>query len=745
MAFEDRFKLRLPLGEGELGAVWDAEDQRLGRAVAVALLEEDAPESVRKRFLEAAQALSTVDHPSVVKVLDHGAADDGAAFMAMELLRGQTLLERLGEGPALRIEDLVSMMIDVLEGLEQVHGAGHVHGDIEPGNFILIDEGTGLRLKLIGFGLNRAEMRGGDVDDSDDGAEAAMRSFACMSPEQARKEVVADVRSDVYGIGAVLYDALTGKLPYRGMSLADLRQSVATGGAKAVHEVRSELAGALAGAIDRAMSHKPVRRFADAGAMRKALRAALIMSPKVKGLEVQIAPRKLERDSMVHERLPEVSTTMPGGMTAPDASEEAPAVIEGAATDQLPQVGDGAGGDAGKARARAPKRTMLGVAPPPPSGGLAPPKAAAMPPKAAAMPPKAAAMPPKAAAMPPKGKTPSIHPPVNPKHAQAFSEEGTEEISLEDIAFAAGAPKAVPKPSAPPPPPPGSASSTLKTAAVPPPVAAPDVGPAAVEEEGELSEDELTAEPAGDAPFIPPAAPIPPAPDPNTPALDAAPPEMTSHAVADESLGLDGSFVSAVARGPSQKKLIIGGGIAAAAVLLIVILATAGGGDAEETPHETAAPPQTEPAEPQTAEVAEPELAEPAEAAAEPEPPTEPETVLLALSGVPSGATVTVDGEPVDDTEIELPRGDGSHEVQVTAEGFEPWTQTVTASEDTDLSVELVAIEEQEPEAPTAMVERQRPSRRAIIQRRAAQRRQRATRMTTSTTMRPRVVRDPGF
>ena len=291
MGFLDRYQLKVPLSEGDLGTTWSAEDRELGRPVVVAIAEADAPEEVQAELLRRGELLASIDHPALLRTLASGTNEEGAPYLVMEALQGQTLAERLADGPPIGIDLLIDMVSDVLEGLAAAHEAGVFHGDIEPGKVFLVGTGGHPVVKLIGLGLNHAWLRGGPVGDTTHDDAPTLRSLGCMSPEQARRELVADVASDVYSVGAVLYDALTGAPPHFLVDPEALRRAVASERAAPMHRRRRELAGALAGAIDRAISLPPGRRFPDASSMRRALRSALIVSPRARGLETVTGPR----------------------------------------------------------------------------------------------------------------------------------------------------------------------------------------------------------------------------------------------------------------------------------------------------------------------------------------------------------------------------------------------------------------------------------------------------------------------
>ena len=294
---EEKYKCQLPLGEGSLGTLWRAEAIESGRATALAVFEPEGPDSEElcEAFLARAKILTGLDHANVVRVFDHGMVANGSAYMAMELLEGRSLAERLADTPAMTIEELVEVGEQVLSGLGAVHDAGIVHGDMEPGNIFLVARGNFFFPKIIGFALSRAAARRGDGADGDgtEGDEGLVRSLAYMSPEQARRDTAIGSRSDIYSMGVVLYEAIAGRLPYRAADPSEMRQAIARGGCAPLFRVKKEVAGALAGAIERAMVPDPEKRMPDAKSLRKALLSSLIVSPKLAKVALPVGPRGL--------------------------------------------------------------------------------------------------------------------------------------------------------------------------------------------------------------------------------------------------------------------------------------------------------------------------------------------------------------------------------------------------------------------------------------------------------------------
>ncbi len=217
-----RFHVIRKIGEGGMGEVYLAEDEKLERKVALKFLSEAAQRDSanRTRFDREAKAAAALDHPFIGKIYDTGEAD-GEAYIAMEYVEGETLQERLAHGP-LPISDAVAIATEVAEALSAAHERGIVHRDLKPSNIILT---TGGHIKVMDLGL--AKRLAAPEDLLTRGSESnplteqltVVGTLPYMSPEQARGEEV-DARSDIFSLGAVLYEIVTGKRAFEGRTPA---------------------------------------------------------------------------------------------------------------------------------------------------------------------------------------------------------------------------------------------------------------------------------------------------------------------------------------------------------------------------------------------------------------------------------------------------------------------------------------------------------------------------------------------
>ena len=209
-----RYRVGRVLGEGAMAKVLLAHDAELGREVAVKLLGEGlaADPSFRARFAREARLAAGLSHPNVVTVFDVG-EDDGRPFIVMELVPGRTLEERLRGDGALSANDVLAIARQVCAGLEHAHTNGLVHRDLKPGNLIERDDGT---VKIADFGIARA-VEGTELTE----AGMVVGTAAYLAPEQAEAGTVTPA-TDLFALGAVLYELLTGRQPWKVDSLAQL-------------------------------------------------------------------------------------------------------------------------------------------------------------------------------------------------------------------------------------------------------------------------------------------------------------------------------------------------------------------------------------------------------------------------------------------------------------------------------------------------------------------------------------------
>lgn len=267
-----KYRIEKIVGEGGMGVVFAAHHLMLDQRVAVKVLLVDAArgEEVVERFVREAQAAARVKSDHVVRVMDAGSLDNGLPFLVMEYLEGCDLAELLSlEGP-LAPTDVCDYMLQVLAALGQAHAAGIVHRDLKPANLFLRarDESPNL-VKILDFGISKQESERARWKQLT--GQACLGTPAYMSPEQLRSTKNVDARADLWSLGVVMYELLTGELPFDGESPGEIFAAILerTPTPPATH--RADLPEALSGVILRALQRNPDARFADAGEFAQAL------------------------------------------------------------------------------------------------------------------------------------------------------------------------------------------------------------------------------------------------------------------------------------------------------------------------------------------------------------------------------------------------------------------------------------------------------------------------------------------
>lgn len=266
-----RYQVEKELGKGAMGIVYQGRDPKIGRVVAIktmALSQEFEGEELadaRERFFREAETAGRLQHQNIVTIFDAGEEHD-LAYIAMEFLKGKDLADYCKEGNLLPAAKVVSIVARVAEALAYAHRQNVVHRDIKPANIMY--EPTSDVVKVTDFGIARIT----DSSKTKTGLVLGTPSF--MSPEQIAGKKV-DGRSDLYSLGVMLYQMLTGVLPFRGDSMAELMYKIANQEAADVRIIRKDIPERLAHAVALALSKRPETRYQDGDQFAADLRAAL--------------------------------------------------------------------------------------------------------------------------------------------------------------------------------------------------------------------------------------------------------------------------------------------------------------------------------------------------------------------------------------------------------------------------------------------------------------------------------------
>jgi serine/threonine-protein kinase len=266
-----RYQVEKELGKGAMGVVYMGRDPKIGRVVAIktmALSQEFEGEELndaRERFFREAETAGRLQHQNIVTIFDAGEEHD-LAYIAMEFLKGRDLVDHCKDGNLLPIPKVVSIVARVAEALAYAHRANVVHRDIKPANIMYELESD--TVKVTDFGIARIT----DSSKTKTGLVLGTPSF--MSPEQIAGKKV-DGRSDLYSLGVMLFQMLTGVLPFRGDSMAELMYKIANEEAPDIRVIRSEIPERLAAVVALALAKKPEQRYQDGDRFAADLRSAL--------------------------------------------------------------------------------------------------------------------------------------------------------------------------------------------------------------------------------------------------------------------------------------------------------------------------------------------------------------------------------------------------------------------------------------------------------------------------------------
>ena len=272
---DGRYRILEKLGEGGMGSVYKVEHVRMGKIAALKVMRPDAAvdKSMKARFLQESRVVAKLSHANTVQVFDAGELDDGSLFMAMEYVPGKDLAWHLKAHGPMSEEKAVSIGVQVLASLAEAHEHGIIHRDIKPANVMLLRrrKGGDDQVKLLDFGI--AKLAESDSRNSTTGEFVGTPAY--MSPEQVRGDAVVDARSDLYSLGALLFELVTGRQLYTGPTAVSIvKQHLETPIPKVADLApQVPVSPAFENIIAIALAKKVDERFADAEAMRRALEA----------------------------------------------------------------------------------------------------------------------------------------------------------------------------------------------------------------------------------------------------------------------------------------------------------------------------------------------------------------------------------------------------------------------------------------------------------------------------------------
>lgn len=288
--FADRFRLGEPLGAGGMGAVFRAEDLMDQRPVAIKILLKGAQdEQARQRFERESQILASIDHPGIVSILRHGyATHRRIPWLAMELLEGETLRDLIKRTGPMNASRVASILSDAADALEAAHAAGVIHRDLKPDNIFVTT--TGPSVKLLDFGLSLS-LHAKKLTATG----TMIGTPRYMAPEQIASAHQSGAPADIYALGVVVYECLTGESPFAASDQGQLLGAILQGRLEPLSSRRPDLPEAVQEVVERAMARKPEDRFESPRALADAFTDAV--GGRISKPRFSVEPAKVARDS----------------------------------------------------------------------------------------------------------------------------------------------------------------------------------------------------------------------------------------------------------------------------------------------------------------------------------------------------------------------------------------------------------------------------------------------------------------
>jgi serine/threonine protein kinase len=299
-----RYRLEQVIGLGGMGAVYAAMDEELSREVAVKLLLSGhaGDRRVAERFEREARAAAAVQHPGVVQVYGHG-ADAGLLYLVMERLHGESLDARIRRTPRLPLPWVARVGSDLCAALAAAHARGVVHRDLKPSNVFLAEAGNIVDVvKLLDFGLAKLH-EAPQLTASDQ----MFGTLAYMAPEQIQRASAAVPASDLYAVGCVLFELISGQRPFAAPGTAALTMSILEDRPRALASLRRDVPPALAALVERCLRKKPAQRF----------RSARELGDALYGIAEELGETEPEHSPQANAQVAEPRLGVPDSITRP--------------------------------------------------------------------------------------------------------------------------------------------------------------------------------------------------------------------------------------------------------------------------------------------------------------------------------------------------------------------------------------------------------------------------------------------
>jgi serine/threonine protein kinase len=331
-----KYRLQRILGAGSMGSVWAARNELTNRDFAVKFLlpELSQNEEALNRFFLEARACGQIRHPAIVDVYDMGQAEDGSPYLVMELLEGEGFDARIARQGFMRAVDVCRYIAIISRGLDEAHTRGLIHRDLKPGNiFFAIDKSGQVFPKVLDFGISK-ETSSEHFDYVKTSTGAVLGSPAYMSPEQAKGELDIDARTDIWALGVIMFESLTGELPFDANNYNALMLNIITRPHRSVMEVAPDCPPELGALVNRLLEKDRAKRVHSAGELANQLER----------IYAKLTDTPLTRPERMISIPPQEGPTQHGWFkvrTASGANRLAPAVIVGGILAVIGLVGGG--------------------------------------------------------------------------------------------------------------------------------------------------------------------------------------------------------------------------------------------------------------------------------------------------------------------------------------------------------------------------------------------------------------------
>ena len=273
----DKYEIVRVIGRGGMGTVYEALNTTIGKRVAMKLVDAETAQSKDSvaRFQREAEAASAVESAHIVEIFDSGVGDDGIPYIVMELLRGEDLGHRIKRCGRLDLGEAVHVVAQILRGLHRAHEAGIVHRDLKPDNIFLVDRDDDQSFaKILDFGISKVQRQNGAPVHTLTRQGTVLGTPFYMSPEQAQALPDIDGRTDLWSVGAILYECLTGRPPYSGTSYEQVIVNICMHDAEDVRTHNPGVSEAVAHVISKLLARDRLERFGTAREVLEALKLA---------------------------------------------------------------------------------------------------------------------------------------------------------------------------------------------------------------------------------------------------------------------------------------------------------------------------------------------------------------------------------------------------------------------------------------------------------------------------------------